>query len=52
MAITRAHKGRDVTTGSLVVRRWTRERPLEIEATPRIGITKCAAWPLRFIIKR
>ncbi len=52
MDITRAHNGRDVTVGSLVVRRWKRESALEIEATPRIGITKCAEWPLRFIIKK
>jgi DNA-3-methyladenine glycosylase len=52
MAITRAQNGRDVTTGSLVVRSWKQELHIEIEATPRIGITKCAEWPLRFIIKR
>ena len=48
--ITRADNGRDVTTGSLTVRRWKREPSLEILATPRISITKCAEWPLRFII--
>jgi DNA-3-methyladenine glycosylase len=52
MDITRAHNGRDVTTGSLVVRRWKREPHFEIEATPRIGITKCAEWPLRFVIRK
>lgn len=49
MDITRAHNGRDVTRGSLVVRKWIDEQPIEIEVTPRIGITKCADWPLRFI---
>jgi DNA-3-methyladenine glycosylase len=49
MSITRAHNGRDVTRGSLVVRKWNDEPPMEIEVTPRIGITKCAGWPLRFV---
>jgi 3-methyladenine DNA glycosylase Mpg len=49
MGITRAHNGRDVTRGSLVVRRWIDEPSIEIEITPRIGITKCADWPLRFV---
>jgi DNA-3-methyladenine glycosylase len=49
MGITRAHNGRDVTRGSLVVRKWIDEPSIEIEVTPRIGITKCADWPLRFV---
>jgi DNA-3-methyladenine glycosylase len=52
MEITRAHNGRDVTKGSLVVRKWIDEPPVEMEVTPRIGITKCADLPLRFAIKR
>jgi DNA-3-methyladenine glycosylase len=52
MAITRAHNGRDVTRGSLVVRKWKSEPKIEIEVTPRIGISKCADWPLRFLAKR
>lgn len=52
LGITRAHNGRDVTRGSLVVRKWKEEPPLEIEATPRIGITKCADLPLRFVLGR
>jgi len=51
MNITRAHNGRDVTRGSLVVRKWRREPPVEIEVTPRIGISKCADLPLRFLVK-
>jgi DNA-3-methyladenine glycosylase len=50
MGITRAHNGRDVTRGSLVVRKWKQQAPIEIAVTPRIGITKCADWPLRFIV--
>ena len=49
MGITRAQNGRDVTRGPLVVRRWKLEQPLKIAVTPRIGITKCADWPLRFV---
>jgi DNA-3-methyladenine glycosylase len=50
LAITRAHNGADVTRGSLVVRAPAEPRVLRIETTPRIGITKCADWPLRFVI--
>ncbi len=49
LGITRAHNGADVTTGNLVVRRGDPEK-FEVIATPRIGITQCADWPLRFII--
>jgi DNA-3-methyladenine glycosylase len=50
LAITRAHNGADVTHGELTVRRSRGARTFEIDVTPRIGITKCADWPLRFII--
>ena len=50
MGITRAQNARDVTQGSLVVRKWKQEPPLEIAVTPRVGITKCADWPLRFVL--
>ena len=50
MGITRAHNGRDLTRGSLVVRRWKDEPAIDIKVTPRIGITKCADWPLRFVV--
>lgn len=51
MAITRAHNGADVTRGSLVVREPAGRRAVEIQTTPRIGITRCAEWPLRFVVK-
>ena len=51
MAITRAQNGADLTRGRLVVRATAHANPIEIEATPRIGISKCADLPLRFLIK-
>jgi DNA-3-methyladenine glycosylase len=49
--ITRRHNGIRLDEGGLTIRRW-RERPIfETAATPRIGITKCADWPLRFVWK-
>jgi len=47
--ISRAQNGADVTRGTLVVRSGG-DQPFEIAATPRIGITKCADLPLRFVI--
>jgi DNA-3-methyladenine glycosylase len=51
LAITRAHNGADMTRGDLVVRAPALVNSFEIEVTPRIGITKCADLPLRFVVK-
>jgi DNA-3-methyladenine glycosylase len=51
LAITRAHNGADVTRGPLVVRAPAEPQAIHIETTPRIGIAKCADWPLRFLIR-
>jgi DNA-3-methyladenine glycosylase len=51
LAITRAQNGADVTRGDLTVNRPRHEHHFEIDVTPRIGITKCADWPLRFVIR-
>lgn len=51
MAITRAHNGADVTRGALTVREPRERRAIEIAVTPRVGITRCADWPLRFFIR-
>ncbi|MFL6417096.1 MAG: DNA-3-methyladenine glycosylase [Bryobacteraceae bacterium] len=49
LAITRKQYGVPLDTGDLTVREW-RERPsFEIAVSPRIGITQCADWPLRFV---
>jgi DNA-3-methyladenine glycosylase len=50
MGITRRHYGVDVTKGELVVRAPADPRPVEIQATPRIGITHCAERELRFLV--
>lgn len=49
LAITRAHNRADVTKGALRIED-TGTPPPVIETTPRIGISKCADWPLRFLI--
>lgn len=51
MGVTRAQNGVDVTRGEFVVREPGAESPIEIVVTPRIGITECADWPLRFLIR-
>jgi DNA-3-methyladenine glycosylase len=48
--ITRRLYGADVTRGALTVRACLFAEPFEIAATPRIGITNCSDWPLRFLI--
>jgi DNA-3-methyladenine glycosylase len=50
MGITRKQNGVDLTVGALQVRRLQVESAIEILTTPRIGITHCADWPLRFVI--
>ena len=51
MGITRALNGADLTKGPLLLRDQRGGSPFEIAVGPRIGITKCADWPLRFTIK-
>ena len=51
LGITRKLNGADLVTGPLEVRSFVSQEPLEIAATPRIGITRCADWPLRFLIR-
>lgn len=50
LGITRKQNGADLTRSTLHVRRERVESPFEIKATPRIGITHCADWPLRFVV--
>jgi DNA-3-methyladenine glycosylase len=51
LAISRAQNGADVTRGSLVVRRPAAPPHFEIAVSPRIGISQCADWPLRFYLR-
>ena len=50
MGISRRHNGQDVTRGPLVVRGPARPKPIVIVTTPRVGVTHCADWPLRFYV--
>jgi DNA-3-methyladenine glycosylase len=50
MGISRKLNGADLTTSALQVRCPKSEPPVDLQVTPRIGITHCADWPLRFII--
>lgn len=50
MGITRALNGADVVTGPLVVEKQPERLVGKVHVTPRIGITKCVDWPLRFLI--
>jgi DNA-3-methyladenine glycosylase len=51
MGITRKQNGSDLVAAPLHVRRLDYEPLIEIGVTPRIGITHCADWPLRFVIR-
>ena len=50
LGITRKQNGVDLTTSALQVRGMRDEPAIEVAVTPRVGITHCADWPLRFII--
>jgi DNA-3-methyladenine glycosylase len=49
LAITRKHYGVRLDKGDLAIRHWKEQPEFTIAATPRIGISACADWPLRFI---
>jgi 3-methyladenine DNA glycosylase Mpg len=51
MGITRELNRSSLVDGPLRVVRPREVEPFEIDVTPRIGITKCADWPLRFVIR-
>jgi len=50
LGVTRALNGADVTNGTLVIEQRPAPDPARIRTTPRIGITKCSNWPLRFLL--
>ncbi|HLH03621.1 MAG TPA: DNA-3-methyladenine glycosylase [Bryobacteraceae bacterium] len=49
LRITRAQYGQRLDRGELTIREFREKPEFEIGVTPRIGITKCADWPLRFV---
>ena len=51
LGITLDDYGTDLTRGSLTVRESRANNPHKIEVTPRIGITKSADLPLRFLLR-
>jgi DNA-3-methyladenine glycosylase len=51
LGITRKLNGADLTCGPLMVRAGPHPAGFEIGVSPRIGITHCADWPLRFFVK-
>lgn len=51
LGITLGDYGADLTRGEFVVRQPYQTRPFRIDVTPRIGITKCADLPLRFVMR-
>jgi DNA-3-methyladenine glycosylase len=49
LAITRKHYGARFDRGPLTLRRWLEPPQFETRITPRIGISQCVDWPLRFL---
>jgi len=49
LGITRADYGRRMDRGELRIREWRKKPEFEIGVTPRVGISKCIDWPLRFV---
>jgi DNA-3-methyladenine glycosylase len=47
--ITRQQYGKRLDDGRLNIRRWRDEPIFETAVTPRIGISQCVDWPLRFV---
>ena len=51
MGITRELNGSSLVDGPLRVLQPVDVQPFEIDVTPRIGITKCTDWLLRFVMR-
>jgi DNA-3-methyladenine glycosylase len=48
LSITREQYGQRLDKGAFTIRAWKNKPEFSIAVTPRIGITQCADWPLRF----
>lgn len=51
MGITRELYGADLVCGPLTVHEPEQQEPVRIGVSSRVGITRCADWPLRFFIE-
>jgi DNA-3-methyladenine glycosylase len=51
LAITRKQYGVRLDRGDFTIREWRQKPVFEIAISPRIGISKCQDWPLRFVWK-
>ena len=51
LGITRRQNGADLTVGPLLVEPGE-AFSFSIDVTPRIGISQCVDWPLRFVLRR
>jgi DNA-3-methyladenine glycosylase len=49
LAITREQYGVRLDEGELTIRRWRQKPCFTLGTTPRIGISHCVEWPLRFV---
>ena len=48
LGISRRNYGQRLDEGNLTIRRWRTRPVFDIATTPRIGISECLDWPLRF----
>jgi DNA-3-methyladenine glycosylase len=51
LGIGRRHNGSDLTSGRLTIHPPQQLEDIRMGVSPRIGITHCADWPLRFFIE-
>ena len=51
LGITRDLDGKMMSASEVLVHAPTVELPVAVAVTPRIGITKAADWPLRFLVE-
>ncbi len=50
LGVTREQYGQRLDRGTLTIREWREKREFETATTPRIGISQCVDWPLRFVV--